>query len=401
MRNLILFTCVVALAVLIQRGPSPVVEPTCYVGLLSVLAYFAGKLCQRLGLPVETGYVGVGVAARGFGVLPGRLFTMFDPLVAMALGWIGFGIGCEVGGMRDRWRPSHLSLALFGTLLPCLCAGLILKTLAGLPLAVALALGVAASLSGPVLTFVAPDHLPETTLVTVLCSGVSLLLYAPLTTMSGATLPFLLGVGGACGVALLWAETLVRVEPSLKADTPLIVLLLSMVILLPWTSALLGHSLFLTSLLAGLLTSWRAGLQPRLRRISAPVGRGAGALLLAAFGVQIAIERLPDLPKEVWGIAAIYLGGMIGGKLLGGALVRGQAHPYGRLAGIALLPQGLLLLEIDTQVRQRADLFGGAADTIHAVLTVAALVGSLALPLLDHLLRRVTMTASENYLDRP
>jgi len=394
LRDLILCACTVILALLIQRGPSPVVEPTCYVGLLSVLAYFAGKLCQRLGLPVETGYVGVGVAARGFGVLPGRLFTMFDPLVAMALGWIGFGIGCEIGGMRDRWRPSHLSLALFGTLLPCLCAGLLLKTLAGLPLAVALALGVAASLSGPILTFVAPDHLPETTLATVLCGGVSLLLYAPLTIMSGVTLPFLLGVGGAFGVALLWAETLVRVEPSLKADTPLIVLLLSMVILLPWTSALLGHSLFLTSLLAGLLTSWR-GLQPRLQRISAPIGRGAGALLLAAFGVQIAVERLPDLPKEVWGIAAIYLSAMIGGKLLGGALVRGQAHPYGRLAGIALLPQGLLLLEIDTQVSRRADLFGGAVDTIHAVLTVAALVGSLALPLLDHLLRRVTMTARE------
>ncbi|MBI2950994.1 hypothetical protein HYY27_02815 [bacterium] len=395
MRDLILCACTVILALLIQRGPSPVVEPTCYVGLLSVLAYFAGKLCQRLGLPVETGYVGVGVAARGFGVLPGRLFTMFDPLVAMALGWIGFGIGCEIGGMRDRWRHSHLSLALFGTLLPCLCAGLLLKTLAGLPLGVALALGVAASLSGPILTFVAPDHLPETTLATVLCGGVSLLLYAPLTIMSGATLPFLLGVGGAFGVALLWAETLVRVEPSLKADTPLIVLLLSMVILLPWTSSLLGHSLFLTSLLAGLLTS-RRGLQPRLQRISAPVGRGAGALLLAAFGVQIAVERLPDLPKEVWGIAAIYLSAMIGGKLLGGALVRRQAHPYGRLAGIALLPQGLLLLEIDAQVSRRADLFGGAVDTIHAVLTVAALVGSLALPLLDHLLRRVTMTSRED-----
>lgn len=396
MRNLILFTCVVALAVLIQRGPSPIVEPTCYVGLLAVLAYFAGKLCQRLGLPVETGYVGVGVAARGFGVLPGRLFTMSDPLIAMALGWIGLAIGCEIGGMKDRWRPAYLSLALFGTLLPCLCAGLILKTLAGLPLAVALALGVAASLAGPILTFVAPDHLPETTLVTVLCGGVSLLLYAPLTAVSGATLPFLLGVGGACGVALLWAEALVRVGPSLEADTPLIVLLLSMVILLPWTSALLGHSLFLTSLLAGLLASWRGSdLQPRLQRISAPVGRGAGALLLAAFGMQIAVERLPDLPKEVWGIAAIYLGAMIGGKLLGGALVRGQAHPYGRLAGIALLPQGLLLLEIDTQVSRRADLFGGATDTIHAVLTVAALVGSLALPLLNHLLRRVTMTPRE------
>lgn len=395
MRDLILFTCVVALAVLIQRGPSPVVEPTCYVGLLAVLAYFAGKLCQRLGLPVETGYVGVGVAARGFDILPGRLFTMSDPLIAMSLGWIGFSIGCEVGGLKDRWRPSHLALALFGTLLPYLCAGLTLKTLTGLPTAVALALGVAASLSSPVVTFVAPDHLPETTLVTVLCGGVSLLLYAPLTAMSGATLPFLLGVGGACGVALFWGETLVRVEPSMKSDTSLIVLLLSMLVLLPWTSALLGHSLFLTALLAGLLTSLRSGLQPRLRRIIAPVEPGAGALLLAAFGVQIAVERLPELPKEVWGIAAVYLGAMIGGKLLGGAFVRGKAHPYGRLAGIALLPQGVLLMEVDAQVRRRADLFGGAADTILAVLTVAALVGSLALPLLDHLLRRVTMTARE------
>lgn len=395
MRNLILFTCVAALAILIQRGPSPVVEPTCYVGLLAVLAYFAGKLCQRLGLPVETGYVGVGVAAKGFDILPGRLFTMSDPLIAMALGWIGFSIGCEVGGLKDRWRTSHLSLALFGTLLPYLCAGLLLKTLAGLPMPVILALGVAASLSSPVVTFIAPDHLPETTLVTVLCGGFSLLLYAPLAATSGTALPFLMGIGGACGVALLWGETLVRVEPSMKSDASLIVLLLSMLLLLPWTSALLGHSLFLTALLAGLLASLRSGIHPRLKQIIAPIEPGAGALLLAAFGMQIAVERLPDLPKEVWGIAAIYLGAMIGGKLLGGALSRGKGHPYGRLAGIALLPQGLLLLEVDTQVARRAGLFGGSADTIHAVLTVAALVGSLALPLLDHLLRRVTMRTDE------
>jgi Kef-type K+ transport system membrane component KefB len=260
---------------------------------------------------------------------------------------------------------------------------------------VAFVLGVAASLSGPVLTYAAPDHLPETILVTVLCGGISLFLYAPLIVPSGSALPFLIGVGGACGVALLWGETLVRVEPSMKSDASLVVLLLSMFVLLPWTSALLGHSLFLTALLAGLLASLRSGIQPRLKRIIAPIAPGAGALLLAAFGMQIAAERLPELPKEVWGIAAIYLGAMIGGKLLGGALSRWKGHPYGRLAGIALLPQGLLLLEIDTQISRRADLFGGSEDTIHAVLSIAALVGSLALPLLDHLLRRVTMTSHD------
>jgi len=393
LRNLVFCICILALALLIQRGPSPVLEPTCYVGLLAALAYFTGKSCQGLGLPVEAGYVAAGVLTRGFDILPASLFTMSDPLISVALGWMGFTIGCEVGGMRDRWRAPHLSLALLGTLFPCLLAALVLKGLVGLPTAAALMLGVAASLCGPVLTAVAPDRLPESTLLTVLSGGVSLLLYGLLTAISGTAGPFLLGIASACGVALLWAETLVRVEPAMKEESGLAVLLLSMVVLLQWTSPLLGHSLLLTALTAGLLAALRSGAPQRLRQINAPVAQAAGGLLLAAFGMQLPVERLPDLPKEVWGMAAVYLGTMIGGKLLGGALLRDNGHPYGRLAGIALLPQGLLLLEIDAQVQRRPDLFGGTTEAIRAVLCIAALLGSLALPLLDHLLRRVTRTA--------
>lgn len=392
MRDLIICTALVGLGLLIQRGQFPVVEPTCYIGLLAALAYFAGKLCQRLGLPVETGYVGVGVAARGFGVLPFALLPMAHPLIAMAFGWVGFGLGLEVGRNRRRWKVAHAPTAALSVLLPCLFATLALKALAGIPTPVALTLGVAASLSDPLLKFVAPDHIPETTLLTVFCGAASLLLYTLLSLKTGTLLLLISGIAGGGVVAVFWSETLVRVEPGLKEDTTLVTLLLCMVLLLQWASALLGYSLLLTALIVGLWTALRSDACHRLQRVVDAIGKGMGALLLSAFGMQIAIERLTELPKEVWGIAAIYLGAMVGGKLLSGALTGKKVHPYGRFTGIALLAQGPLLLEIDAQVRRKAALFGGAVDTIHAVLTVAALVGSLAVPILDHLLRRVTMT---------
>ena len=388
MRNLILPICVIGLSYWIQQGPSPVTEPVFYVGLLIILSYFGGKFLQVLGLPVEVGYVAAGVIARGSGVLPSHLLTVGDPLISIALGWVGLSVGFEIGRIRNHWRISHLPFACLCGLLPCLFAVLFLKVLFELPTATVMALGVAASLTAPMLNFASLKSFPETRLVIMLCGGISLLLYGLTTTYLGTGVAFISGIGFACVVAGFWFGTLTWVESALKGDTPLLVLLFGMVILLQWTSATLGHSLLLTALMIGFLVSLRANVQARLRRILDPTGKAMSVLLLSAFGMQIAVERIPDIPNEVWAIAAVYLCAMIGGKLIGGALIGGKAHPYGRLAGIAVLPQGLLLLEIHDQVRGRNDIFAGSADTIHAVLGIAALVGCLFLPFLDHFLKR-------------
>lgn len=391
MRKAIILAALVWLALEARRGPSPVADPACYLGLMAAMAFVGGKLGREIGLPVETAYVGVGVLARSFGVLPADILSMSNPLVGMALGWVGFGLGMEVGSCRRAWKRDHAVAAALSALLPCLLAFLALRGLGGVSYSVALMLGVAASLANPILTFVAPDHLPQTSLLTVFSGTASLLLYFPLAFRGGLLSPFVLGIGAGAAVAALWAEAIIRAEPLMKLDTSLAALLLGMVLLLQCSAGVMGLSLFLTALMVGFWTALRTDAQPRIHGIERALGEGMGALLLSAFGVQIAVERLVELPAAVWGIAAIYLASMIGGKMLAGALWAGRVHPYGRLTGIALLAQGPLLLEIDAQVARNPDLFGGAADTIHSVLTVAALVGSIALPVLNHLLQRVTV----------
>ena len=395
MRYLILIICVAGLGLLIQQGPLPVADSASYVGLLMVLCYLGGKLFRFLGLPVVVSYIGMGVTARGLGILPGNIFTMGDPFIAMALGWVGFHAGFEIGKMRNTLKPAHVCLFLLGSIVPFVLVTVILKSITGFPSVVVLTLALAASLPAPILAFVTADRIPESVLLTAVCGGFSLLLFARLAGYWGGTLPFILGVGASLAVAVLWAETLARAQASLKEDWSLISLVLIMLVLFQWTSVLLKHSLLLTALAAGALVSMHSVSVPRFERILGPVGAGAGALLLGGFGMQIAVERLAELPLEIWGVAAVYLGSMIGGKLIGGALVSKAAHPYGRLAGIALIPQDLLLLEIDAQVSHRAELFGESADLIHAVLIIAALVGGLALPFLDFVLQRSVLASRE------
>jgi Kef-type K+ transport system membrane component KefB len=356
-----------------------------------ILAYSAGKLCRRMGLPAKMGYVGIGALARGSGFLPAHLFLMSDPLAAMALAWVGFAIGCEIGRMGVRGHGRVLLPAFSGSLFPFCLAFLALRALIGMPTPVALTLAVSASLADPLLGFVSPDHLPETTRLTFLCAGISLVVFIPLISGTGNPLPFLSGLAGAALVALMWSETLVRVAPAFREEAGLAVFLLLMVILLQWTAPLLGHSILLTALLTGLSVGVRGPAAPGIARIEKAMGSWMGAVLMAVFGMQLPVERLPDLPSEVWGITAVYLGAMIGGKLLAGVFAKVSDHPYGRLAGIALLPQGLLLLEMDAQVGRRADWRGGSEGLIHSILMVAALIGSLLLPVLDYLLRRWVM----------
>jgi Kef-type K+ transport system membrane component KefB len=82
------------------------------IGLIIILGFAAGKVFQRLKIPRVLGFIIIGLILGSAGVIPPETVQSLSPIIDLALGFIGFTIGCELDLSKLFKGPKKLLIIL-------------------------------------------------------------------------------------------------------------------------------------------------------------------------------------------------------------------------------------------------------------------------------------------------
>ncbi len=382
------------------------------VGLILLVALVAGHLVQYVRLPEVTGYLAVGViiGPSAFDIITHENLEALQLLSEVALGLILFSIGTIVDASTFR-RIGRLVGAVtaaeaFGA---CILVVAIMLAI-GVPVPVALLLGVVAMETAPATTLMvvreydARGPITEALLALLAFNNVLVLITF---SVVAAILTFAAGAGGspyASVHALLWT-TLASVSLGalvgllldlwagrVKESGEMAILAIGAVLLTVGAARALGVSPLLATLAVGATIANTAGptepLVSELRRTDPPVF--AAFFVLA--GAELPLALLPQI--GVAGLAYVAMRGL--GKIAGAFLaLRALASSASlqRHLGWCILSSSSLAIGLTIQIRSQFPEYG---EQVSAIVLAAVIVFEIVGPVLA---RTALVRAGEATLD--
>ena len=380
---------------------TPLVLLMSLLGLAFVGSYFVeGRALEGVGLPsgVEWVLLGVLLGPAALGIVRPAALEELSPLVHVAIGWLGFGIGLDFAHANGRRATGvEFCVGLASSLVPFALASiatwLVVRRYAEISredsLVIALGVGALSSettrhavrwararygADGPLSDFLASisdveDIVPIVALA-FLASGVRELDHGAirfdtggLTLLAGALL-------GGIGAALLGDELDAREAWST---------LLGLGLLGTGIAIRLGVAAVALGFASGLVLAFASPLRDSLRALVAPSER---PVLLPAFVLAGASLRFA-CPPWVYAVAALAVAARFVGKLLVGSVLwrfAPVARPAGAALGTGLLSAGVLTTSTAlTLALRHPGVLGNAALLVaFSQLVVGELVGPVA-----------------------
>lgn len=327
----------VGLGVMLMAGLALKGGPDMYrllliLGVFLVLPILGGQWGRMLGWPRVVGFVAVGLllGPDGVGWIEGGIRPHVHLFMASALAWLAFHVGVAVRGAprRTLWGDLWSAMGLVSVSAATVWA--IFTYVVGWSARSALGLAVGASSTGPVLLCaIADEQRSAKTYAWVrfsaFAAGISLLLALSIQA-SGALsrVPWsslhvvqalggpLIGVvaGAAMGGAFRWMIVSFRVRRN--------------VLMFLLSGCVTGYTLVfhsdmgvaLLGITAGVLSVWDRETQSKMLASTQAFAEVAGGFWIAMMATRIHVGTLPLWGRETVP-AWVYLGAMVGGKLLG------------------------------------------------------------------------------------
>lgn len=368
------------------------------VGLILLAALVAGHLVQYLRLPEVTGYLAVGVfiGPAVADIITHENLRALELLSEVALGLILFSIGTIVDASTFRRIGRLVTIVTaaeaFGA---CLLVVAIMLVL-GMPVPVALLLGVVAMETAPATTLMvvreydARGPITEALLALLALNNVLVLITF---SVVAAILTFAVGTGGslyASAHALLWTTlaslalgALVGLALDLwsirvRESGEMAILAIGAVLLTVGAARALGVSPLLATLAVGATIANTAGptepLVAELRRTDPPVF--AAFFVLA--GAELPLAMLPQI-----GVAGLaYVGMRALGKITGAFVALRALTSSAKLQhhlGWCILSSSSLAIGLTIQIRSQFPQFG---EQVAAVVLAAVIVFEIVGPVL-------------------
>lgn len=368
------------------------------VGLILLVALVAGHLVQYLRLPEVTGYLAVGViiGPSAFDIITHENLQALQLLSEVALGLILFSIGTIVDASTfkriGRLVGAVTAAEAFGA---CILVVAIMLAI-GVPIPVALLLGVVAMETAPATTLMvvreydARGPMTEALLALLAFNNVLVLITF---SVVAAILTFAAGTGGspyASVHALLWT-TLASVSLGalvgllldlwsgrVKESGENAILAIGAVLLTVGAARALGVSPLLATLAVGATIANTAGptesLVSELRRTDPPVF--AAFFVLA--GAELPLALLPQIGGA--GLAYVAMRGL--GKVAGAFLalrVLASSASLQRHLGWCILSSSSLAIGLTIQIRSQFPEYG---EQVAAIVLAAVIVFEIVGPVL-------------------
>jgi len=369
------------------------------VGVIIILGFASGKLFQRVKIPRVVAFVLIGLILANTGVIPSCAIECLQPVVDLALGFIGFTIGSQLE-LKNLLKGSK---RLF-IILTCEAMGaFVLVTLAFYlvfgEFYIGLIFGVLASATAPAATIevikeccakgdltqriifiIALDDILAIILFDFVMSYASsqfvwdlIILLTPLLNIAVSLL-----LGGLLGYALA------RIEESFRSETEWLILTVGSVILATGTAQIFGISSILTNIALGVVmanshTIEIKTFEKRLDIIILPLFIGFFVLIGARLNLEIILE--------VGALAIIYICARAVGKILGaygGSRLAQEPPKIANNLGLALISQAGVALALAYLASTQLAMLGNAAvgilifDVITASVIITDLIGPLA-----------------------
>jgi len=377
MRNLFLFLLLISLVTLLEQGQGPL-QPVTAAAFLFTGALLASGFAGRIGV---SPFVGAIAAGMGLSVFYPSIAGSAHAFGQVAAAWVGFALGGLLAPRAILTRSSALAACALGS-------GAFLTTFGGaLALGLsgqeALSLAIVATAAAPVFSAVGGS---ETHTGPVRKQTLPLVVSAV-----AVSLWFLwqaLGKEGVVGIVLhslpwvavwlLCLEALFRCLTALNTQ-PGRYLMTGLIALLAWAAALsAGIDTLLFGFVSGLVLSFRAGKRRvPLLALDPPTPAVAG-FVTASFAASLNWASLLSVSGTIWAAGALLVLCSLGGKLLGGLVIKNTTDaPFREWSHT--LPQGLvgaMLLSSDLGSRHDAGL-------LPVFVVLASIAVSLPLNRLD------------------
>ena len=365
------------------------------IGAATILAFFVGKLANRVRLPAVVGYIITGVVL-GPSLLKGfdeHLVDKMGIVSDLALALVAFTIGSEL--RRDIFRKVGKGIILVMLAQSFMTFGLVAVAIyfvtTSLPIALIFgAVGLATAPAGTVIVlqeYRAKGPLTSSLLAVVgLDDGVAIIVYA---FAAAAARMLMTGAGGALAVGQLWTACveiigaiglgvalgvlLTIFARRIRSRNDILIVSIALVLVCAGLSNFFHVSLILSNLVLGMVAinlSWKTGQRSydALQSVTAPIY----VLFFIMAGAHLDVSLLHTLGV----IGIVYIASRIAGKIAGayaGARLTRVPDVIRKYLGLGTLSQagvaiGLAILV----VREFSDLPGGRELGILVITTVAA-----------------------------
>ena len=385
MRNLFICFLLATLVAVVQRGPSPVVEPATYLGILVAFPVLGARLFRNWRLPPAVGAIAAGIILNQSGLLSEANMVRVGPFKDVGLAWLGLFLGTQVA-RAPSWRGpsfvSALSIVIGSALLICGATAVFPLTLLE-----RLQMALAGAVCAPIFTILERgrhrDEIGLTGLATLFAVG---LLGVTVVVTHHEVLPPPIKMLYAGGVALVTTEIAFQ---SLKRSIsgPGRYLAYILIVGALWrVSEQLGIHSAITGAAFGILL----GLRARKRQdTTAPLLEASafvGPFVLGFVTAEWDGRHLLGAPVEAWALGAAIILPMVLGKMAAG-LVADRISRFGPRDWMTTYPIGIVAVEILPAVTPDHLFLGKMADPA-AAITPTLLLGLVVLPCVTSALGR-------------
>lgn len=377
MRNLFICFLLATLVAVAQSGPTPVVEPATYLGVLVVFPVICARLFRNRRLPPAVGAIAAGVLLNQSGLLNADILQNVAPFKAVGFVWLGLYLGTQIA-RPTAWKgpnaASAIAIVVSCTLLICLGTALLPLTLLE-----RLQIGLAGAVCAPIFTMLEPGRHRDEIGLTGLATVLAILLFALTATLSDPVRPdttILL----AGGVGLLLSSEVAFQSLKSAASGPGRYLVCILMVGAVWRAAM-GMGFHPAAL--GVVFGAVLGLRARRRRdITVPLEEASafvGPFVIGFVTAAIDWSRVLDAPPEAWWVGVLIVGPMVVGKAIAGAAA-GELTRFGHRRWLTSYPVGVAAIELFPVVIPERLFLGIVAHPDAGVLPTI-LLGTVVVPL--------------------
>ena len=387
-------------------GESIVADVLLIIGTGLVLAFIGAALLKKLGIPQIVGFMLAGVILGQVGVLTEELLTAISPIIALALGLIGYNIGLEL--RRDVFQGKLKRLTVIVILESTIAFWVvtILTFVLLQQLHVAVMLGALSSATAPAATadviwenkcrgpvtdsvmyILAMDDLIAVVLTNA-AIAYALFVFSPLTTpLLSVVLTPLTMLAGSILFGGLFGFAFVQFVNRENDRARLIELELGLVILLVAVVEFLGFSDIMAAIVFGFVVN--NYVQKEKREIPQVLEIVMSPVIMLFFVIVGARMELGlffgAAGLFVMALALLYLVGRTAGKLAGvyvGAKITGSEETVKKYLGTCLMCQAGVALGLSYIVESRFVPLGGDAASMGLLILSVVGVSTMVLEVL-------------------
>lgn len=378
MRNLFICFLLATLAWLVQAGPSPVVEPATYLGILVVCPVLAARLCRNLQFPPAVGAVVAGAILNQSGLLNAEILVSVISFKEVGLVWLGLYLGTRISQSATWSGPfgtSSISIFVASTLLVTIASGLLPLTLLE-----RLQLGLMGAICAPIFTMLTPNHHRDEIGVAGLSTCLALAMLC--VTYESASLTdktFLSQAAIYLVLLFLSAEIAFRsVRGAVSGPGRYLVLILAMGALWQMADILSVHP-GLVGITFGVALGLRARRWQDTLQPLAEASSFVGPFVLGFVSAELDWSRLLYAPAKAWIVGALIILPAVTGKAIAGLVAR-RLTRFSHQDWLSAYPFGLAAIEALPMVLPDRLFLGVVTQPVEGYLP-AILIGAVVLPM--------------------